>query len=102
MPAGNNFDSRIIREGVRAYNERIVEALYAFVGEKTAPPSGPVAFMCECANTICDAMMSIPLSEFRRIADTEGWFATVPRHAIGPDADVLERLDGHAVVAVAH
>jgi hypothetical protein len=76
----------------REANERIATA----AGEYDV--TGPIPFICECADRTCTGVVLLPLQDYERIRAEATHFLTLPGHEEDAHVEVVRREDGYLVV----
>ncbi len=76
----------------REANERIEAA----AGEYDI--TGPIPFICECADQRCTAVVLLTLQDYERIRAESTHFLTLPGHEEDAHVEVVRREPGYVVV----
>jgi len=76
----------------RQLNERI-EA-----GHELTLPNEEVAFLCECGQLGCNAVLGLSLREYEEIRDNPRWFGLAPGHEMPELERVVIERSGYIVV----
>ena len=83
------WDDRLqARAARRRANDQALSAGAAASGAGQTGAERPLPFLCECADTGCDAVVWLTASEYGRIRDERGRFVVDPAHA-HDDVDIL-------------
>jgi hypothetical protein len=75
----------------REVNERIAEGARRFEGDEAR-------FVCECGNAKCTDRIEASLEDYERVRSDGATFLVCDGHDIEEVEDVVEQLDGAAVV----
>jgi len=57
------------------------------------------AFVCECGNIGCNALVELHLTEYEAVREDFDRFLVIPGHEVDGVDEVVERRDGYVVVA---
>lgn len=87
---------RIARNEVRF--RELNEALGEEVHRALAGGVEKSGFVCECAHTDCDVIVSVELGRYEALRRDPMQFLLVPGHEIPDAEDVVDRGDGYVVV----
>jgi hypothetical protein len=77
----------------REANERIEEA-----AEEHALETGPIPFICECADPSCAMPVQLTLEEYRAVRTGDRRFVVAPGHEESTATEVVERHAGFLVL----
>ncbi len=96
MDGGDPMEERVARNDsiFRDANESIKEAAAGY------GVTGPLPFICECADLACTDIVSLTPIEYERIRANPIRFLNAPGHnkSAGPYAAVVERHDGYEII----
>jgi hypothetical protein len=56
-------------------------------------------FFCECSNLDCDFKLSLTVSQYESVRSHSDWFFVAPGHLLPEIEHLVERRDGHDIVA---
>ena len=64
-----------------------------------SPASGPLPFLCECADERCTRPLRLTLAEYRQLRARPDRFVVLPGHQLPPpDEVVIDQGDGFLIV----
>jgi hypothetical protein len=78
----------------RAVNDRIRE-----LGEKILDSVAELDFACECENSECVEMISMPVADFAAIEEVENQFIVLRGHEVPEVEDTVAEHDGFLIVS---